>query len=527
MLADIDLKSASEEEAESGAKTKKSASTSDNDNDNDDNDDNDDQQHTATIPPSQSQERSTSRRMTLRGKPSYHFHMKRPRRNVKKRSIAAQLQNIEEHKEMLMGMDMTQQHQQRRDGRGHDDRDQFRAPRVALVLFLLVCTAGGYRGFSQYWVARNAAASAIRVARIEGGEDVARSFFRRAGEDDEHREAVLLAADGLEGILGSGENVTDTEENIEDIPTLLFDETIEAPQDLFNLVNIFREQYNPNMNKLFLWHIPRTGTTTMKRIASYCMGLTIASEAGKTEMARGGGGGGDSTNQELRIVEGLDGVTFATVDLSNPDGIAIAKSLNVGLSDRVDLISSPYLWDTAGIFDGYHKGYMLAMFRHPIERATSLYFSMRKNPQYEKQVASLSSIEQYAKSSLVENNWMTRFLSNTLSGELTPQHEAIAKEILRTKCLIGLLRDKTETMRRLEVLFNLKAKEKRSKRREECQEKLLYWDWPGKNRHEPVVGGEAWDILYKHNTFDLRLYEYAEKLFKAQGKLFQDSPSAW
>jgi len=256
------------------------------------------------------------------------------------------------------------------------------------------------------------------------------------------------------------------------------------------------------------------------------MGLTIASEAGKTEMARAGGGDGSSI-QELRIVEGLDGVKFAAVDLSYPDGIAIAKSLNVGLSDRVDLVSSPYLWDTAGIFDGYHKGYMVAMFRHPIERATSLYFSMRKNPQYEKQVGSLSSIEQYAKSSLVENNWMTRFLSNTLSGELTPQHEAIAKEVLRTKCLIGLLRDKTETMRRLEVLFNLKAKEKRSKRREECQEKLLYWDWPGKNRHEPVVSGEAWDILHKHNTFDLRLYEYAEKLFKAQGKLFQDTPSAW
>ena len=121
---------------------------------------------------------------------------------------------------------------------------------------------------------------------------------------------------------------------------------------------------------------------------------------------------------------------------------------------------------------------------------------------------------------------MTRFLSNTLSGELTPQHEAIAKEVLRTKCIIGLLRDKTETMRRLEVFFNLKATEK-SKRREECQEKLLYWDWPRKNRHEPVIGGEAWDILYKQNTFDLRLYEYAEQLFEAQGKLFLDTPSAW
>eukprot|EP01083_Nonionella_stella_P045150 121350_1 len=122
---------------------------------------------------------------------------------------------------------------------------------------------------------------------------------------------------------------------------------------------------------------------------------------------------------------------------------------------------------------------------------------------------------------------MTRFLSNTLSGELTPEHEAIAKEVLRTKCLVGLLRDKTETMRRLEVFFNLKANE-RNQRREECEEKLLYWDWPGKNRHEPVVqGSEAWDTLLKQNTFDLRLYEYAERLFEAQGKLFQDTQSAW
>lgn len=126
-----------------------------------------------------------------------------------------------------------------------------------------------------------------------------------------------------------------------------------------------------------------------------------------------------------------------------------------------------------------------------------------------------------------QQSWMTRFLSNTLSGELTPEHEAIAKEVLRTKCLIGLLRDKTETLRRLDVFFNIHALE-HTQRREECQEKLLYWDWPGKNRHDPVVkGSEAWDILQKHNTFDMRVYEYAEKLFEAQGKLFHAIESSW
>lgn len=66
-------------------------------------------------------------------------------------------------------------------------------------------------------------------------------------------------------------------------------------------------------------------------------------------------------------------------------------------------------------------------------------------------------------------------------------------------------------------------KSSRSRIRDECQEKLLYWDWPGKNRHDPIVeGSDAWEKLKEQNTFDLRLYEYAEQLFIAQRKLFAD-----
>lgn len=471
------------------------------------------------IPPSSTTRVNNSTRRTMRGRTSYHFSVKRPRRNVVRRSIASfaasssRLEYIEEEKETLLGIDMSHRH----DG-GHDP---YRAPRLAVALFVLVCTAGGYRGFNEYWLARDAASSAIVTERGDAKrEDDVTSFFRGSANDGEHREAILTAADGLEG------GAADLDEadagiiarNIEDVPTLLFDEAIPAPDELSNLADVFHEQYDPLQNKLFLWQIPRSGSTSIARIASYCLGLVVASDAGKSEARIGG-----PNNQELRIVEGLDGVRFANVDTSNPEGIAKAKMFNVGQNVHIDLVASPYLWDLASIFDEGHKGYMVAMIRHPIERATSLYYSMRKSPQYEKQVGSLTSIEQYAKSSLVENNWMTRFLSNALSGELTPEHEAIAKEVLRTKCIIGLFRDKTETMRRLEIFFNLKARE-RSQRRDECQEKLLYWDWPGKNRHEPVIqGSEAWDTLYKQNTFDVRLYEYAEELFVAQGKIFQDS----
>jgi len=242
--------------------------------------------------------RSASRRIQpLRG-------FKRPRRNVVNRSIAT-LTDFEEDKETLLGIDTAEK------------RYGFRASRVALALFCLVCSTGVYRGVSEFLIDRKATATTVTK---KGLENVDPTHPFRGSQDGEHREALI-----------HGEGKNDTAQNIEDIPAIIFDETIVVPQ-LSNLANIFHEQYNPHQNKLFIWHIPRSGTTTIKRIASYCMGLTIASEAGKSEMA--------GSNQELRIVEGMDGAHFAAIDLSSPAGIALAKTLNVGQSEKIDLVSS-------------------------------------------------------------------------------------------------------------------------------------------------------------------------------------------
>ena len=450
-----------------------------------------------------------------RGMPSYLFSLsKRPRRNVVKRLItSSELKYIDEEEETLLGIHIKR--------KSNSIRDPTRAPRAALALFLFVCSIGGYLCFRNDWSSLNAASV---TAEQDGDLETNFNPFRDLFNSDGNRVAFsdnfsfMSKSDNIFHNRLSSEKIVETEK-IEDVPIVLFDRTVEVPKQLSNLANVFQEKFNPLKNKLFFWHIPRSGSSTIKRIASQCMGLTLASEVGRSEVAEGG-------EDILKIVEGLDGMQFANVDMSNPDGIARAKSLNVGHSDRIDLISSPYLYDVASIFEPENKGFMVAMFRHPIERAVSLYYNMRKNSHYEKIVGNLETVEQYAKSSLVENNWMTRFLSNTLSGQLTPEHEAIAKEVLRTKCLIGLLRDKTESMRRLGAFLNIKSD--RSHIRIDCQEKLLYWDWPGKNRHEAVLeGSEAWKRLHDQNTFDIRLYQYAEQLFKAQGKLFQDIPLDW
>jgi hypothetical protein len=214
----------------------------------------------------------------------------------------------------------------------HDDRDLYRAPRLAFALLLLICSAGGYRSVNELWISRKVA-SPTTTMTTHADEGVT-SFYGGLGIGEQWGSQ-----------LGEGNTTT---MNIEDVPTLLFGETIVVPVQLSNLVNVFQETFNPHQNKLFLWHIPRSGSTTITRIASYCLGLTLAAETGKSEV--------DSGNIELRIIEGLDGTRFANVDMSYPMGIQQAKTLNVGQSEEIDFISSPYLWDSAGVFDEVYKG---------------------------------------------------------------------------------------------------------------------------------------------------------------------------
>ena len=230
---------------------------------------------------------TASRRPTIRGKPSYHFSIKRPRRNVAKRSIATlpYLKSVEEEDEEMTRAD-------------RNVRERYRAPMLAFALLLLVCSAGGYRSVNELWISR-IVASPTATMTTNAGEDVA-YYFRGFGNGDQ-RGSLLLTEQVIIGDELMG-NITTT--SIEDVPTL--------------------------------------------RIASYCLGLTVATETGKSEVKSG--------NNELRIIEGLDGIRFANVDMSYPLGIQQAKMLNVGQSNDIDFIASPYLWDSAGVFDGAHKG---------------------------------------------------------------------------------------------------------------------------------------------------------------------------
>ena len=226
----------------------------------------------------------------------------------------------------------------------------------------------------------------------------------------------------------------------------------------------------------------------------------------------------------MQIVEFSKYLSFVNVDTSTAEGIARAKSLGLAGSEIVNVVVSTLLHEAATLYTPANRGRMFTLIRHPVERAVSLFHFIqdtqwRRRQTYNKDLAELT-IDEYFKSGVAENNWMTRFLTNELTkGELSQDDLYRAKEILRRKSLVGLLREKGESFHRFERYFGLEPRDDAVR---ECQEKKLQWAWPNKHRHEEVEEGTPlWDLIMTQNMFDMELYDYAEQLFREQASLFE------
>jgi len=193
-------------------------------------------------------------------------------------------------------------------------------------------------------------------------------------------------------------------------------------------------------------------------------------------------------------------------------------------SQLVNVIVTPYIHEVSTILSPSHQGRVFAMLRHPVFRATSTYQFLKKTDA----VVAKWSLVQYASSDRIENNWMTRFLSNHHSGEVTMEHLILAKEILRTKVLIGLEDNNWVSLKRFESYFDWKYIKDPTKQFE-CRKQFLVkreeaFDYKVDNDSIVKEGSQIWTLILWQNKFDMKLYQYAEKLFEEQGKLFPGIP---
>lgn len=262
----------------------------------------------------------------------------------------------------------------------------------------------------------------------------------------------------------------------------------------------------------FFWHIPRAGGTTFQDIMTGCLDLTAASEVGAQY--------GHAEDEAVNVIRVPGRGKYLNIDTTTMAGIERAKRLSAVESGLADVVASPGLFAASTLFTPMNKGRMFVMFRDPIERQVSLFYHEKT---YRPELA-IFELQDYAKTKFIENNFMVRSLTNNFEGYLTVEDLQVAKEVLRRKCLVGLLREKETSMKRFEKFFGWDYLASKPGA-EECTEKIMSWGWPNKNTYPSLdPDSEAYRLLETKNALDIELYEYAKLLFVQQG-LVLDLPA--
>uniref|UniRef100_A0A7S2H5V4 Sulfotransferase domain-containing protein n=1 Tax=Helicotheca tamesis TaxID=374047 RepID=A0A7S2H5V4_9STRA len=343
------------------------------------------------------------------------------------------------------------------------------------------------------------------------------------GNLDEAYEEQPPPADTEEGDYVSAE-VADGEENI---PTT--SEGTGDPDLSLDALSHYQDSWEPlqPLDNPVFWHIPKAGGSTVKDIIGTCHRFVMATEFGVTD--------GHDQDTEIAVVypdngsPGQDRSPFVNVDTTTIPGIQRAKEMGFADSGLADAIVTPFIYEANDLFTPTAKGRLFTVFRHPIDRAISLFYYIQVadwEPTYSPELANWS-IEDYARSDIIENNWMTRQLSNTFEGDLNDDHLKIAMEVIRRKFLVGLMTEIEKTMERFERFFRW-TYHVNPPNQENCRERLLSGgsnkNASGNKKEKPKEGDDAYELLRWQNLYDLQLYNYIVQLFEEQEQFVANVP---
>lgn len=285
------------------------------------------------------------------------------------------------------------------------------------------------------------------------------------------------------------------------------------------------DQYESTDIPMF-WHIPKAGGSSIKDAMGGCHRFVQATEFGVTD--------GHIEDTEVAIVfPAIPGVAdtdrspFVNIDSTTVAGIQRAKSLGFADAQLAQVVVSPFVFELNDLFTQTAKGRLFSVFRHPIERAVSMFYYIRVadwEPSYKPELQEWT-VEQYATSDIVENNWMTRQLSNQLGGELTEDNLNKAMEVVQTKFMVGLMSKIEPSMTRFEKFFRWTYRVNPTNQ-EACRTRLMSGGSnSNKANKKPLKEGDpAWELLAHQNEFDLKLYSYIEQLFEEQEAFVKGIP---
>jgi hypothetical protein len=295
----------------------------------------------------------------------------------------------------------------------------------------------------------------------------------------------------------------------------------ELEQHLDNLSKYLKWNlpYKSGRDVPFYWAVPLTGVSLVDQVLGKCYGLVQAADQASHIK-------GHEEDKILNVLTEENGELYVNVDMGSLAGINRAKELHLVTSNVPDVVRSSYFYETAILFQGTAKyGKCFTMMRDPIDRAVDVFRKLKAsstNPIFQSM-----TLEEYAKSSFIEENWMVRFLSNEMDGELENQHLELAQHVLGRKCLVGMTERFEESIGRFAKYYgwsNKVSKEELTKCKEDSEVAKLVNDdvFTTVNLGEEISkddykeGTDLRKILAEKNNLDIELYNYAKGLYHRQ-----------
>ena len=236
-------------------------------------------------------------------------------------------------------------------------------------------------------------------------------------------------------------------------------------------------------------------------ILSSCLRLVVASTSGAVlERRKAEANGTDySGHHPLRVVTTEQGAKFVNVDLTTEHGVKQAAELDLIGSGLADVILAPNLnLVTDNLLSSKlgRAAKAFAVFRHPIERAVSIFHYLAIadwEPTYDPSLANMT-IEEWTVSGRSPNNMMTRTLCGMTKGDrLSEDHLEFAKNLIQRKFVVGLTTEMKLSWKRFRYYFGWTNST--YKHSETCLARLVK-SGANSNRHSKVEkGSKEWEAL--------------------------------
>lgn len=251
----------------------------------------------------------------------------------------------------------------------------------------------------------------------------------------------------------------------------------------------------------FYFHIPIAGALIASKSWNQCLGFTIASDGGKAEVS----------NTTLKTMQ-RRGSSFVNVDVTTPLGVQHAAQMGLVPSGLPDVLVSPLFADV--IENLYSKSFqttLMMTMRNPVDRAVAMFEYMKtaiSDPSYSPALADMT-LEQYALSGFIQNNYVVRLLTGKFRGTLSIADVNLCKELLRRKALVGTYEQMETSLMHFERYFGWTqtASDVLS-----CQAKHIQDGYFRESTIKLDRGSSAYVLIKQQNLFDITLYEYIHNI---------------